>query len=312
NNYGLVLNDIGLKPVFSSILEHVLLPFGARIFGSEEDRLDELKGEKLCTENWGGSVLDEHHTFVVQYAPNNDKHLDMHIDECDVTFNFGLSAENITGSELAFCGLFYDDDHRKHRFTYQHVKGQCVMHCGKHRHGALDIESGERASLIIWTKSLAFRRTAEYKQKYDVARWNNGPADTICLSYTHDEDYEELIPEHLKFQMRGSSESGADDSHSEGPEESEAEFSWLRVCAADELQEGKGCAVSPLHLRCTREELLNPKAIKERTVLTEVCPRHPDGHEIEIALFRSKGEFFALQSLGSAVGEVQDMEDQPL
>ncbi|CAE6955001.1 ICU11, partial [Symbiodinium sp. KB8] len=288
NNYGLVLNDIGLKPVFSSILEHVLLPFGARIFGSEEDRLDELKGEKLCTENWGGSVLDEHHTFVVQYAPNNDKHLDMHIDECDVTFNFGLSAENITGSELAFCGLFYDDDHRKHRFTYQHVKGQCVMHCGKHRHGALDIESGERASLIIWTKSLAFRRTAEYKQKYDVARWNNGPADTICLSYTHDEDYEELIPEHLKFQMRGSAESGADDSHSEGPEESEAEYTWLRVCAADELQEGKGCAVSPLH---------------------------PDGHEIEIALFRSKGEFFALQNRCShmgaslASGEVQDMED---
>ena len=36
--------------------------------------------------------------------PDNDKHLDMHIDECDVTFNFGLSAEKFTGNELATLG----------------------------------------------------------------------------------------------------------------------------------------------------------------------------------------------------------------
>ena len=121
---------------------------------------------------------------------------------------------------------------------------------------------------IIWTKSLAFRRTAEYKQKYDVARWNNGPADTICLSYTHDEDYEELIPKHLKFQMRGAAESGADDSHIEGPEASDSEYTWLRVCAADELQDGKGCAVSPLHLGRTRDEHLKTNALKERMALS--------------------------------------------
>ncbi|CAK9027164.1 unnamed protein product [Durusdinium trenchii] len=57
------------------------------------------------------------------------------------------------------------------------------------------------ASLIIWTKSHAFRRSAEYRALYDLDRWKLGKADQICLSYSHDDDYEELMPDEMKFQM---------------------------------------------------------------------------------------------------------------
>ena len=201
NNYGLVLNEIGMMPLFTEMLSHVMSPLAARLFGNEKDRVASLKGQPTIG-NWGGSQLDTHHTFVVQYAVENDKNLDMHIDECDITFNIGLTeSPDFEGNQLAFCGMYDADDHRRHQLTYSHVRGQCVVHCGKQRHGALDIEHGERASLIMWTKSHAFRRTAEYKKLYDLTRWNLSAADRICMSYSHDDDYEELMPEDLRFQM---------------------------------------------------------------------------------------------------------------
>eukprot|EP00438_Fugacium_kawagutii_P033987 Skav228945 [mRNA] locus=scaffold2181:414879:416027:- [translate_table: standard] len=201
NNYGLVLNEIGMMPLFTEMLSNVMSPLAARLFGNDEERVPVLKGQPT-TGNWGGSQLDTHHTFVVQYAVENDKNLDMHIDECDVTFNIGLSeSRGFEGNQLAFCGMYDADDHRRHLLTYSHVKGQCVVHCGKQRHGALDIEHGERASLIMWTKSHAYRRTAEYKKLYDLTRWNLSAADRVCLSYSHDDDYEEMMPDDLMFQM---------------------------------------------------------------------------------------------------------------
>lgn len=90
NNQGLVLNEIGLLPLFDELLSKVLSPLAARLFGDDNDRLLSLKGQKTIG-NWGGSHLDKHHTFVVQYSAKDDTHLDMHIDECDITFNIGLS-----------------------------------------------------------------------------------------------------------------------------------------------------------------------------------------------------------------------------
>eukprot|EP00913_Durusdinium_trenchii_P020613 g19359.t2 len=89
---------------------------------------------------------------------------------------FTWESETFQGNQLVFCGLYDADDHRKHQLTYRHVLGQCVVHCGKQRHGAVDIEEGERASLIIWTKSHAFRRSAEYRALYDLDRWKLGKA----------------------------------------------------------------------------------------------------------------------------------------
>ncbi|CAE7797584.1 ICU11, partial [Symbiodinium sp. CCMP2456] len=89
--------------------------------------------------------------------------LDMHVDECDVTFNFGLSDTiNFTGSDLVFCGMLGSADQRKHRHTYRHEKGRCIVHAGKRRHGALPISDGERCNLIMWTKSPTFRDSDGY------------------------------------------------------------------------------------------------------------------------------------------------------
>jgi len=47
----------------------------------------------------------------------------MHVDECDVTFNFGLTdSAAFTGSDLVFCGMFGSEQPRKHLHTYSHVK----------------------------------------------------------------------------------------------------------------------------------------------------------------------------------------------
>jgi len=197
NNYGLVLNEIGLKSTFDTVLKNVILGIGARLFGDDETRETHLHGEKLYTQDWGGSTLSSHHTFIVRYRPDEDRYLDMHVDECDVTFNFGLTdADGFEGSDLAFCGMFADSNHRKHLHTYKHVKGRCVVHSGKRRHGALNIKAGERASLIMWTRSDSFRWTPAYNKMWgggSVKGKEDGPPDRVCLSETHDRDYDKWM-----------------------------------------------------------------------------------------------------------------------
>ena len=183
NQYGLILNDVGMRGTFSAFLKYVLLPVGARLFGDDRDRSRAVGGAAHAGEDWGGATLSDHHTFVVQYAKGRDTHLDMHIDECDVTFNFGLTdAAHFAGNDLTFCGMYYADTHRRRSATYKHARGRCVVHSGKRRHGALDIEDGERASLIMWTKSSSFRATAEYARRNVRALNHSGGADRVRAS----------------------------------------------------------------------------------------------------------------------------------
>ena len=44
--------------------------------------------------------------------------------------------------------------HRKMQYQYQHVKGRALVHLGAQRHGADDIQTGERNNLIIWSGCL--------------------------------------------------------------------------------------------------------------------------------------------------------------
>ena len=84
NNYGVVLNDIGLRPSLNA-LQTLVQPVAQALFPVE------------------GATLDDHHTFVVSYRPEQDKGLDMHIDNSDVTLNVCLG-EEFTASGLTFCG----------------------------------------------------------------------------------------------------------------------------------------------------------------------------------------------------------------
>jgi hypothetical protein len=95
NNYGVVVNDIGLEPLLDSFQATVLQP--------------------LCAALYPGAVtsrLDAHHSFLVEYEQGRDLGLDMHTDDSDVTVNVCLGRE-FEGAGLTFCGVVGQPDHRK-------------------------------------------------------------------------------------------------------------------------------------------------------------------------------------------------------
>lgn len=184
NAYGIILNEIGLEP-FIDRLQGTLQALGELLWPGP------------------GNDWDGHHCFIVRYREGEDLGLDMHTDDSDVTFNLCLGLD-FEGAGLQFCGLAGAPNHRKHTHTYKHVKGACVTHLGRKRHGADDITSGERMNLILWNHSSTYRQSAEYtKPPYET---EEGPPDTVCVSYTHDRDfgnYREYPPGKEKFKGRG-------------------------------------------------------------------------------------------------------------
>eukprot|EP00927_Polykrikos_kofoidii_P028286 TRINITY_DN24727_c0_g1_i1.p1 TRINITY_DN24727_c0_g1~~TRINITY_DN24727_c0_g1_i1.p1 ORF type:complete len:314 (-),score=34.86 TRINITY_DN24727_c0_g1_i1:339-1280(-) len=167
NNYGIVLGDIGWKPMVELLQRQIL--------------------GKISAKYWRHiAPFDADHTFTVRYKEGEDLGLDMHTDDSDVTFNLCLG-KCFTGAGLTFCGKLGEPRHRKQSCVFQHQLGRCVWHLGRQRHGADDIASGERVNLIIWNISSQYRKSREYtKPAYSK---EDGPPDAVCLSYTHDKDY---------------------------------------------------------------------------------------------------------------------------
>ena len=129
----------------------------------------------------------------MEYEPGADLGLDMHTDDSDVTFNICLGRE-FTGAALEFCGKFGTTSHRQHKYTHHHVIGSAVVHSGRQRHGAQSILTGKRANLVIWNKSLAFRSLEKSRNlRKFYAKEGNAP-DLVCLSKTHDRDFEAYGP----------------------------------------------------------------------------------------------------------------------
>lgn len=167
NNYGIILNEIGLEPMIHE-LQRMLQPLGDLLWPGP------------------GSMWDGHHCFIVRYREGEDLGLDMHTDDSDVTFNICLGLD-FEGAGLKFCGLMGKANHRKHTYTFEHEKGAAVVHLGRKRHGADDISSGERLNLILWNHSYTYRQSTEYDEPPYVKE--EGPPDEVCLSYTHDRDF---------------------------------------------------------------------------------------------------------------------------
>ena len=143
NRFGLVVNQIGLRPLMDALQRTCLQPLSAVLFPLE------------------GSTFDAHHSFMVKYRQGDDTHLDMHHDDAEVTLNVCIG-KVFTGATLSFCGAFGSGAHRRHVHTYTHVLGRAVLHRGAHRHGADQIASGERVSLIMWSTSSTFRLSDDY------------------------------------------------------------------------------------------------------------------------------------------------------
>ena len=69
--------------------------------------LDALQAEvwRVARELWPveGARFDDHHSFCVSYRPDEDRGLDMHTDNSDVTLNVCLGRD-FTAAGLTFCG----------------------------------------------------------------------------------------------------------------------------------------------------------------------------------------------------------------
>ena len=168
NRYGLILNEIGLRPSLDA-LQSVVSPVARSLFPLE------------------GGAFDNHHSFCVSYKPDEDRGLDMHTDDSDVTLNVCLGKEFVA-SGLTFCGDMGAASHRQASLQYQHRPGRAVMHLGRRRHGADDISEGHRLNLIMWNYNRAYRTSHTYRSR-SYYRERGAPSPE-CVSYTHDRDFE--------------------------------------------------------------------------------------------------------------------------
>jgi hypothetical protein len=174
NNYGLIVDDIGMRPLMTHLRQRHFLPLSRVLFPAE------------------GSDFSSHHAFIVSYEPDKDIALDMHHDASSVTWNLSLN-NDFSGADLVFCGEVGRSDHRRKRLEYKHEMGRAVVHKGMQRHGANPIAAGRRDNLIIWCTNETFRRSAAYR---DAVHFNGqkhqqeeSSPDPQCVSYTWDKDF---------------------------------------------------------------------------------------------------------------------------
>jgi len=99
-----------------------------------------------------GSGLDSHHSFIVQYKLTEERSLNFHYDESEITVNVCLG-KVFNGGTLYFKGIKDDENTKDENFEFNHVVGRSLMHLGKHTHGAKSISSGERFNLIMWFRN---------------------------------------------------------------------------------------------------------------------------------------------------------------
>ncbi|XP_044477439.1 2-oxoglutarate and iron-dependent oxygenase domain-containing protein CP2-like isoform X2 [Mangifera indica] len=140
NKYGAVLDDFGLETMLDKLMESFIRPL-SKVFFAEV----------------GGSTLDSHHGFVVEYGKDRDVDLGFHVDDSEVTLNVCLGKQ-FSGGELFFRGTRCEKhvntgSQSEEIFDYAHVAGRAVLHRGRHRHGARATTSGHRINLLLWCRS---------------------------------------------------------------------------------------------------------------------------------------------------------------
>jgi ankyrin repeat protein len=131
NNYGLVLNSMGLEDMCSDIMKQLIEP--------------------LSSELYGESGFRAHHSFIVKYKIGEDLDLDTHIDSSDITLNICLGKQ-FEGGSVFFKGVKGTESEYREYTEWQPRPGKAILHFGKHIHGANKITSGERVNLIIWCR----------------------------------------------------------------------------------------------------------------------------------------------------------------
>ncbi|KAG9487668.1 hypothetical protein GDO78_007462 [Eleutherodactylus coqui] len=140
NNYGVLLNELGLDESFITPLrEKYLHPLASILYP-----------------DWGGGCLDSHKAFVVQYSVDKDLDLSSHYDNSEVTLNVSLGKE-FTDGNLYFSDMREVPSGERRYAEVEHTIGHGILHRGQQVHGALPVTSGERWNLIIWMRASSIR-----------------------------------------------------------------------------------------------------------------------------------------------------------
>ena len=138
NRYGVVLDQFGFQAMTAELIRTYVRPLTSLLFP-----------------HYGGDRLDHHHSFVVRYRLDEDRDLDIHMDQSEVTLNVNLG-RTFTGGALLFHGMRDHPSERQENVSVPHALGTAVLHVGQHWHGAAPLQSGERYNWIIWCRSTEF------------------------------------------------------------------------------------------------------------------------------------------------------------
>jgi hypothetical protein len=136
NKFGVVCDEMGLNNFFDTFICEYFT-YVARIM------------------HRGSWIIDDHHTFVVQYCPTGDTNLDVHVDDSELTLNICLGKPGFEGGNVFFTGK---ENNLKKRGDYVNQIGRAILHDGSHMHGARNLTKGERINLIIWCRSSVKRK----------------------------------------------------------------------------------------------------------------------------------------------------------
>ncbi|KAK2385622.1 2-oxoglutarate (2OG) and Fe(II)-dependent oxygenase superfamily protein [Trifolium repens] len=156
NQYGAVLDDFGLQTMLNKLMEDFISPL-SKVFYAE----------------LGGSTLDSHHGFMVEFGMHRDVEMEFHVDDSEVTLNVCLGRQ-FSGGELYFRGMRCNKhintiSRSEEIFDYSHVPGCAVLHHGRHRHGSRATIAGHRVNLLLWCKSSLFREMQKFRR--DFCSW---------------------------------------------------------------------------------------------------------------------------------------------
>uniref|UniRef100_J3KX08 Fe2OG dioxygenase domain-containing protein n=2 Tax=Oryza brachyantha TaxID=4533 RepID=J3KX08_ORYBR len=140
---GACLFDFGLQGMLDNLMKNFISPIATVLYPEV-----------------GGSTLDSHHSYVVEYD-ETDPARGLHVDDSEVTLNICLG-KHFTGADMYFRGIrcgnhinsgMHDEEH----FVHPNVPGQVMLHHGSHRHGVFPVTSGQRVNMVMWCRSSLFR-----------------------------------------------------------------------------------------------------------------------------------------------------------
>eukprot|EP00039_Didymoeca_costata_P033285 m.41655 g.41655 ORF g.41655 m.41655 type:complete len:467 (+) comp9795_c0_seq1:84-1484(+) len=141
NNFGFVLEELGLGSLLDGFLQHVVTPLA-----------------KTFLHDWSES-LDSHHVFTIRYSVGEDLDLDRHMDLSEVTLNVCLGG-TFEGADVYFDGHRGHSSEATEDAKVTHRPGYGLFHVGQHWHGSNTLTSGQRENLVFWGRSSQFQSSA--------------------------------------------------------------------------------------------------------------------------------------------------------